>query len=871
MSARILVVSFLSFLCFELYGQRTQLTSKDLETWPLVQPIGVANSGNYVAYSIDDPKSRTKTLVIKGAKGKWEKRIIGGRNVKFASNSRFVFYVIADSLYGINLLNKTDYKYGAVSNYLLIGSKSFSRLLCQANSSKQVRLIDTDGDTLRLFKNIEQFIVGPGNKSVILKVMYDSVKRSENGFIYLNLESLSTKAIKFDKEISSLVFNKQGNMAAFVSQPRHWKSESFQIYKYKLGEDVVEELKVSESSKNSQFNLENLHEIRFSGDSRNLILDIGINVNKKKKDTSNPIVWSYNDVEIQSVKSFSTVESYIYGINLEDGYIRRLVGQDEMKISFFLGSDQYWDGEFIIVEHRQYIQFVNSRGQNFFFIYYIVNISSGERIELTRAQRKVPFFTISPSQIWVIYFDPEKANYFSYNLKTHEVADLTSKMGQNWGNYTRHDVINPNTIPISTALWYGDHIVLNDRFNLWQFDPSGKIAAQCLTPQTTNVDLTVYSPALGPKQIISTDRRTLLVMGFNTRTKKQSYYEVALSGTPSVKKIFEGAYIFNGPSDYAYAGTVSTYSENKKFFLITRQSSREFPNVFLTSNFSQFIGISNLAPQGNFYWHNKELHTWTGGDGRSIDGILYKPDDFQPDKKYPVIFYTYEKMSQKLNVFDMPEHAHSTLAPAYLVANGFLVFCPDVNFKNSAPGDSYISSIEAAVNYLSRLPYIDTSRLGLQGHSMGGYGANYVISHSDKFKAMISSAGASNLTSLYTGLWKFSGISKMGDLELGQFRMAGTLWEYPTEYVLNSPVFNANNVKAAVLLLHNKEDGAVEYAQGLGFFLALRRLNKPSWLLEYSGEDHSLTRTSNVLDFEEKALSFFNFYLNGGQKPAWMK
>jgi dipeptidyl aminopeptidase/acylaminoacyl peptidase len=139
------------------------------------------------------------------------------------------------------------------------------------------------------------------------------------------------------------------------------------------------------------------------------------------------------------------------------------------------------------------------------------------------------------------------------------------------------------------------------------------------------------------------------------------------------------------------------------------------------------------------------------------------------------------------------------------------------------------------------------------------------------FAAAMAGAPVSNMTSAYGGIRWGSGMSRMFQYEGSQSRIGGTLWEKPWRYIENSPVFFADKVGTPLLMMHNDEDGAVPWYQGIEYFVALRRLNKPVWMLTYNGAPHNLKRRADCKDLSIRMLQFFDHYLKGAPAPVWME
>ncbi len=243
-------------------------------------------------------------------------------------------------------------------------------------------------------------------------------------------------------------------------------------------------------------------------------------------------------------------------------------------------------------------------------------------------------------------------------------------------------------------------------------------------------------------------------------------------------------------------------------------------------------------------------------------------------KSTQTIVYYYERMSESLHQYYRPSPSRSIINKSFYPSNGYIVFIPDITYKIGYPGQSAYNSIVSGIsNLVANYSFIDKNKIGLQGQSWGGYQTAYLITQTDMFAAAMGGAVVSNMTSAYGGIRWASGMSRMFQYEHTQSRIGGTLWEKPLLYIENSPIFYAPKVNTPFLTMHNDNDGAVPWYQGIEFFVALRRLNKPVWMLTYNGEPHNLKAGSwaNRVDLSTRMFSFFNHYLKGKPMPEWME
>ena len=124
--------------------------------------------------------------------------------------------------------------------------------------------------------------------------------------------------------------------------------------------------------------------------------------------------------------------------------------------------------------------------------------------------------------------------------------------------------------------------------------------------------------------------------------------------------------------------------------------------------------------------------------------------------------------------------------------------------------------------------------------------------------------------SAYSGIRWGSGLPRQFQYEHGQSRIGATLWEAPLKYLENSPVFMADRVQTPLLMIHNDQDDAVPWYQVIEYFLALRRLGKEAYLLNYNGQPHNLTNRAAARDFAMRMFQFFEHHLKGKPAPQWM-
>ena len=258
--------------------------------------------------------------------------------------------------------------------------------------------------------------------------------------------------------------------------------------------------------------------------------------------------------------------------------------------------------------------------------------------------------------------------------------------------------------------------------------------------------------------------------------------------------------------------------------------------------------------------------------GKKLEGLLVTPEDLDPTKKYPMLVYFYERSSENLHQHVTPRPSRSIIHWGFCASNGYVVFIPDITYSTGDPGASaYDAIVSGTQSMVDQFSFIDSTRMALQGQSWGGYQIAWLITRTNMFRCAMAGAPVSNMTSAYGGIRWQTGMSRIFQYERTQSRIGSTLWDNLDKYIENSPVFFAPNVQTPLLMMHNDNDGAVPWYQGIEYFMALRRLNKPVWMLVYNNEEHNLLRRANTKDLTIRMMQFFDYYLKDAPMPVWMR
>lgn len=493
--------------------------------------------------------------------------------------------------------------------------------------------------------------------------------------------------------------------------------------------------------------------------------------------------------------------------------------------------------------------------------YFLIDHLTGNKTEVIKDLDGNVF--PSPLGNFLVIFNRENGNWYSYNTRNQQTKQLNKNLKVSFTDEEFDMPDFPTAYGIAAWTNQDESVIIKDRYDLWEFFLSSDKLPRNLTQNFGRKNKITFDAYQFDKDIKSLNRKSkILVSAFDHTTKANGLYTTIINEEKEPSKlIMENVWGYKSLQK----------AKNKEQYILIKESYTQSPNLFYTENLSSQKQITNTNPQQNEYlWGTDELVNWKTPMGNESVGILYKPENFDPQKKYPMIVYFYEKLSDNLHRYIAPSPTPSRLNISYFVSNGYLVFTPDISYKDGQPGESAMEYINSGVQYLAKNPWVAADKIGIQGQSWGGYQVAYLIAHTNMYAAAWSGAPVANMTSAYGGIRWTSGLNRQFQYEKSQSRIGKTLWEAPELYIKNSPLFQLDKVKTPVVIMSNDKDGAVPWYQGIEMFTALRRLGKTAWLLNYNGDDHNLVKRQNRKDIQIREQQFFDYYLKGAKAPAWM-
>lgn len=521
-----------------------------------------------------------------------------------------------------------------------------------------------------------------------------------------------------------------------------------------------------------------------------------------------------------------------------------------------------WDGQWALV--RDVEPSVISRQWNYAAPedLYIVNLTDGERRKVGTAPQENSM--ISPEGKYVYWYNDR--NYYVYNIADGSTVCVSENIEVPLWDEDQDIPMQRQAYGVMGWTAGDGEMLVYDRHDIWSLDPTGKRAPVNLTKgdgRNRNYRYRYVNTDAEKINFDKGDEVLLDVFDYTTKENGLAFIKIGNPVAPTVNVLDK------------YKFTQITKAKKAPVYEFNKSNFNTSPNIWIAQNgnFKAAKRVTDSNPQMKDYsWGDAQLVKWYAYDGKLTEGVLYTPEDLDPNKQYPMLVVFYETNSEELYRHYVMEPSWSWVNYPFYVSRGYVVFVPDVHYTPGIPGEGAYNSICSGVDYLlGKYSFIDKDRIGIDGQSWGGYQTAYLVTRTDMFACAGSGAPVSNMTSAFGGIRWGSGDSRQAQYECGQSRIGRNLWEAPELYIANSPLFKADRVNTPLLIMHNDEDGAVPWYQGIEYFMALRRLGKPVWMLQYNGEAHNIKARKNRKDITHRLQEFFDHYLKGDPMPLWMK
>ena len=840
-----------------------------------------SNNGNWLQYeTINNDKDRT--LFITNTATKKSKKIVNAGSARFSADSKWLAYAKvlsgkksqknkkskkkAQKKMGVlNLVTNDSLEFLDVVNYKFSGSGAYLAMKRQKKTVHTLIVKNLKTGVETTFGNIKEYVWQ--DKGTLLAMGINTADKVGNAIQLYNPTTGVLKVLDQKNELySGLKWRKKSDdlLVTRSKSNKEYKNGSYDLLHWRnLSSEVI--MKTFDQSKFSNFPKDtkiNKRGVSFSDSGDVLYFSINYRAPKKKKEKKEVKKKNASKKESADVEIWNSSDVNIIPAQKKNSrYGFKLAAWNVTQNSFFKVENELvervrlqTDTEMSIGQDQTPYEFEGMFGRPSSDL-YIINNKNGKREKAVVKSNR--YWSVSPNNNYFVYLSNDHLHL--YNIKKKQSTNITKSIDDRF-----IDVENDHPTPQKPAFgfvkWSSDakSFFINSEYDVWQIFTNGKKARKVTNGKENGV---VY-------RILSFDRSQNTIA-----IKKPMYFRLT-------NKLTKGSGLAKGVAGkkiktliYKEA-SVSSFvkAKNANNLVFTEQTYTKSPNLFLSDvNLKSPKKISNTNVfQKKYAWGKAELVTYINALGKQAQGILYYPADYKKGNKYPMITYIYEKLTQNFHRYIMPSKTNYYNTTVW-TQNGYFVLNPDIEFIAGDPGISSTKTLESAVKAVVDKGDVDAKKVGLIGHSWGGYQAGFVPTQTDIFAASVAGAGLTELISMNLAVTPaFGGTPENGHFEVSQERMEVAPWVSPERYLRNSSVMNIEKLNTPILFEVGDNDQNVNWFQGIAYYNAARRAAKPFVLLVYAKEGHGLRQDKNRMDYQQRILTWFGHYLKGEKGKDWV-
>lgn len=819
-------------------------------------------------YSIHPGHDTLRALELKKVKkDKWVKDSLG------------IYWIAQDSL--VKIPNLVDFKMGENGKYLAytilqdsLVSKEEPKKKKRKKKKKEEEEPTSKGNTLFLLnletheiesiKNVTAFHLNKQGDQLFYVTHLEKKKKDEYTVHLFNLNEKRPKSYEATfTDVGPMTFGKANHLSTFIaSQDSTKETKSYQLYLWGFTEENPTLIIDTTHNNITEGMMPSQHSrLRFSKSGEKLFFGLSEIPRKKEEDTllkrekATLDLWHYQDKKLQPQQlaelKREEKKNFLSVFHLNDNSFIQLAN-DTLSVSLL----NHGNTIYALGQSSEPYQAAYNWTYPWARDYYRVHLETGNA-ELI--QEKVGYSVgLSPNGNYFVYFNSLENQFYSIDVDSHIQKCMTCPQDINWKqdiNGMPHSA-GPEGSPGYTQ---ENEILLYSEFDIWTYNFETHDLTS-LTSQMGEKNNTKFRLIKLEKDSTYIDLKKSIVHATDQTTFDE---EVWTYHNDSLTKRYRTNHMLQS----------FILSKEGEALIFRQMNTKDYPDLFLTDmNFETVKRLSEANPQQKEYlWTTVEMIDWESYNGEKLRGLVYKPEDFDSTKSYPLLVYFYETYTEMKNRHYIPRPTASIIFATEYASAGYVVFIPDIRYEEGYPGKSAYNSIMSGTDKVLELyPNIDSTRMGLQGQSWGGYQTAQLITMTNRYAAAMAGAPVSNMFSAYGGIRWTSGLNRMFQYEYTQSRIGKTIWEAPELYVENSPLFGVPNIETPLLIMHNDEDGAVPWYQGIELFTTMKRLQKPVWMLNYNGDGHNLMKNANRMDLSIRMRQFFDYYLQGKEAPEWL-
>ena len=857
-------VNFLIFLLVACpnYGQvlpKKAVTETDYHLWGTLYTDKISDKGNWVSYAMRYDES-PDTLFVKRSDGKKMYTFAKSNAGAFSGERQFVCRDTDGRLSlldlekdKINVIEEVEtYSFSGNGNYLItVEGKAKQRVLQLRNSG---------GELLQSIAGIDQFRMTSTKDALVCTI--------ENGGVCQVLKvtfgstiGKSVVAESGSGKFSQLIWNADGQSVAFLRENKDSISGINRpaVFCFSVKNTTLFQMEPNKIPEGFYVESGFASGLTLSPDGKRVFFTIRKEITIAEK-FDGVQLWNGNDAVVYPERQ--TVGDVEFNTRISAWWPERdrfMLITDESKPFGFLNSSE----DFAITYNTKDLgpQYKLDRNVN----YYVTDLETGRKnLLLENQSTELEASSLSPSGKYFAYFKDN--DWWVYNFLTRTHSNITGRHGLQLADW--EDKIWQINYRIVGWGIHDECILLYDRFDIWQIDFKENKAVRLTRGKESGITFRIAPPV--DSEFFVPYFTGHIDAAINTKNK------IMLSA----KRNNESGYFILGPKKNVepivfgdFLTTKILKASKANAYVYESQKYNSPPELSISmgkEGTSKKLYQSNLQHY-KYAWAKQEKIYYRDSKNTLLTGILYYPAAYNPEKKYPMIVHIYQTQSYLLHYYINPSlHNMAGFNTSNLTAQGYFVLLPDIEYELGNPGVSAADCVIAATKAVVSKDVVDSSKIGLIGHSFGGYETNFILGQTNLFASAISGASVFDLAGWYLSIGWTAGRPEMWRFESQQWRMGKSLFEDREGYACNSPLTYVNKIKTPVLIWTGEEDRQIHYYQSVAFYLAMQRLKKSAILLVYPGDGHALVKKENQQDFAHRIEDWFGYYLKGESPKKWI-
>ncbi|MDA6069539.1 prolyl oligopeptidase family serine peptidase [Flavobacterium sp. AC] len=846
-----------------LMGQVVQkkcLSPSEYSLWGEVHLDKISYDEKWTSYRNTYENSQD-TLFIQNIVTGRKLSVIGAEKTLFTSGNFFIY----NNTTNLNILNLKTLKTETIPKVKqFLYDKKTDKLVifigdAQENGTLLVKPLGKAG--VVNFKGVSQLALSP----IGGKIAFTASTHSGHAIAVLNLEQLNNVKWIADssEQFIGLTWEDNGKALAFLRQSADQNINALGLYVLSAEKSYeLDPNSCSDFPQKSSIYFDAFTPIVISSDLKRVFFAIKNETSSSEDGSPQKVeIWNSNDKRVRAQEKYAgrfDAKPKVALWNPNSNHVNLITSNElpllmlsgDMKYAVLSDPDQH-EPQFKVEEIRDI---------------YVMDLSTFEKKMVLEKYVYVPLeLNISPSGKYFSYFKENSWWVYDFVLGTHK--NVSEKIGVKFTGKAQELV--PESAYGNPGWSLNDkEILLYDQFDIWAVSPDGKTSSRITKGRESGIKLRVAkaSNGKGLKFLFdglvseSFDLSEELLLRGSGSDGKTGYFKW-MSGSRQ-KALTYGDY---------YTDDLN-YSPKKRTFFF-REQKFDSPPQLLSSSVSgdKKSFYKSNSHHKNYFWGRSELIEFENAKGRNLKGVLFYPAEYDPKIKYPMIVSIYESQSRELHIYENPTYYNGagfniTLA----TAAGYFVFLPDIHLEYQNPGLSAADCVISGVKKVIEKGIVKQDKIGLRGHSFGGFESAFIISHTDLFATVITSGAITDLFSDYHSLGPRAGIPEIWRYTTEQYNMGKSPYEIPEMYAANSPIIHVPKIDVPVLLWTGENDPQVDPRQSYEFYLALRQLRKKSVMLIYPKAGHVLMKPDQQKDATVRTLEWFDYHLKDNHSYSWI-